>query len=615
MFEPLAQVRRFDEALDDTSGQATPIRRRADPYVVGDANDAAERRADEVADRGLAILRASRSTFPAAATAPATSTSRIQRATPRGSVGLGGGAIDDSLSTTLDGAIGTGRRFESSVQRDIRRATGRDAGNVNLHTDVRADRLARSMQASAFTVDNNVFFARGEYRPDTEDGMHTVLHESAHLAEGAGRVQRKTIRRKVAVTPADLDGSFKHATGLRGISKAMGSDEIPKIRNALKRYHAAKPGSSRQLEELRILMKLGDEWLRKHPKVQDRADQSRMELIESVRTQAGMEFGKLQAASIYMNAGAAAADAKSNPGSKAGPGALTALEHGTAFSGTKLYDERSSVSNGSKGKAATTKRNNLVKAGELAALSPEAEAALTAGIESLSPAEFASIHTYTGSDYSYINPNVGQWGKGGKEKYEEAGLHGGFIAEAFRKLPLWQGNTYKGMTMSTDYLGLTSSSSYKANDFWSTSEARSIAKRFLTISATTGKNVTMAAICTVNVSNGRDVSRMSDAPDELEILLPPGSIYRIGNRRCLQRGKDDAEIKDKFGALFFDGFPAVTQFWLIDLKQTFSSKDDTVGAYQRPGTFNGGKAAKPTSGARDFANPWVGMSGKRVLNI
>ncbi|HYN35017.1 MAG TPA: DUF4157 domain-containing protein, partial [Ilumatobacteraceae bacterium] len=272
MLEFLPRVEWFDEALEAAQQLPSQVHRRRSPYLVGDASDSAERRADEVADRGLLALQAGRSRLPTSASTAGGRGSRIERSANGSKVGLRGGAIDSDTSSQLDDAIGRGRRFEPDVQHSIRQATGHDVGDVHVHTDSRADQLARSMQASAFTVDRNVFFASGQYRPDTDAGMHTVLHESAHLAERAGRVQRRTIRRRVSTLPDDLDVSFKHETGLRGISKAMSSDEIPKIRNSLKRYHKTKPGSPRELEELQILLKLGDEWLRKHPKVQDRAD-------------------------------------------------------------------------------------------------------------------------------------------------------------------------------------------------------------------------------------------------------------------------------------------------------------------------------------------------------
>ena len=694
MFERIPPLRRFDEELDAPAPVMSEIRRRSSPYVVGDANDSAERRADEVADRGMLTLQAAPSRLPSTAAAPVGPGSRIQRSANGSRVGLRGGPVDESLSSELDGAIGRGRRFEPNVQRSIRRATGHDVSDVNVHTDARADRgpgwriqrsangsqvglrggpvdeslsseldgaigrgrcfepdvqrsirratghdvsnvkvhtdaradrLARSMQASAFTVDRNVFFASGQYRPDTDDGMHTVLHESAHLAEGAGRVQRSTIRRKIAVTVEELDGTFKHHTGLRGLTKSLSSDEVPKIREALKSYHASKPGSQEQLKALRSLHTLGGEWILKRDKVgrpdRNSPDEKRWDVIDSIRNQAGVEFGKLEAGNMAMEAGAKGKGEK---------GAFTALQHPDAYTSTQPYNDRTRMTRdtGHSTNFATAQntRGELVKKGQLQALPSWYDEKLNAGMNSLTEAEFASIHAYTGSDYSYINKNVGGWGKGpmnapttmkmpdkkgtarvgqtlswsqedhapgpgdarlspkelaakernyksytdaataknNRETYEEAGLHAGFIMQAFQKLPVWMGTTYRGSAFDIDKLGLATASSVKANDFWSSSENVAQAKEFCKNGANDASK--LAFMCTIDVIDGRDVARMSNSPDELEILLRP-SLYRVGKRECLTRGQDDARIAKEFGTVF-KLFPNIDQFWLVNLKQS-----------------------------------------------
>ena len=138
---------------------------------------------------------------------------------------------------------------------------------------------------------------------------------------------------------------------------------------------------------------------------------------------------------------------------------------------------------------------------------------------------------------------------------------------AFEILPVWKGTAFRSMTMTDDYLGLTTKSAYQANDFWSSSEALAPAQRMLKESAGT-KNPTQAVMSTISVSNGRDVARMSNVPEELEILLPPGSTYGITSRTLLKRGDDDEEIRKHFSEQFFKWFPSVTHFWVISLAQT-----------------------------------------------
>ena len=354
-------------------------------------------------------------------------------------------------------------------------AIGHDVGDVRVHTDAKAGELAGRIQASAFTVGRDMFFAGGQYRPDTDAGMHTLLHESGHLLERGGDVRRSTIRRKISVTVAQLDGSFKHSTGLTGLRKSLSSDEIPKLREALKAYHANAEGGLDNDEKMAAIQKLrmlSEQWLKKHSKIWDAKQSAGADVVGSINAEAGVEYAKLHGEAKYMgDAGAAGKSAQERPTSGPGAHPLGKLKEEGGF-GRFLYDRRADTEKqGSLGGRATRAREALVGAGELKKMDPAQQAAVTAGIESLSPAEFAAVHVYTGKDYEYMNPNVGGWGAGvgdmkqrpydpadpknkndsaeererkvatekkrapAKEAYEEAGLHAGFIASACASCP------------------------------------------------------------------------------------------------------------------------------------------------------------------------------------
>lgn len=67
---------------------------------------------------------------------------------------------------------------------------GRDFSDVTLHTDSAADRAAQALDARAFTAGDQVYFAAGEYSPNTIGGRHLLAHELAHVAQQPGRVMR-----------------------------------------------------------------------------------------------------------------------------------------------------------------------------------------------------------------------------------------------------------------------------------------------------------------------------------------------------------------------------------------------------------------------------------------
>jgi hypothetical protein len=53
---------------------------------------------------------------------------------------------------------------------------------LRVHTDDPADALARGHRAVAVTIGSDVFFRRGEYRPEDQRGFALLAHEATHVA-------------------------------------------------------------------------------------------------------------------------------------------------------------------------------------------------------------------------------------------------------------------------------------------------------------------------------------------------------------------------------------------------------------------------------------------------
>jgi hypothetical protein len=72
---------------------------------------------------------------------------------------------------------------------------GVDLDYVRVHADAAAGRLARQINARAFTLGADLFFAPGEWRPQTSSGMRLLAHEVAHTLQGSGSMGRLASRR------------------------------------------------------------------------------------------------------------------------------------------------------------------------------------------------------------------------------------------------------------------------------------------------------------------------------------------------------------------------------------------------------------------------------------
>jgi hypothetical protein len=69
-------------------------------------------------------------------------------------------------------------------------AFGADFEGVRLHTDSQADRLNSAINARAFTIGQDIFFAQGEYQPTNAFGCHLLAHELTHTLQQSGRIIR-----------------------------------------------------------------------------------------------------------------------------------------------------------------------------------------------------------------------------------------------------------------------------------------------------------------------------------------------------------------------------------------------------------------------------------------
>jgi Domain of unknown function (DUF4157) len=60
---------------------------------------------------------------------------------------------------------------------------GRDFSQVRVHTDAKAAESAQSVNALAYTVAQDIVFARGQYEPSTVSGRRLLAHELTHVVQ------------------------------------------------------------------------------------------------------------------------------------------------------------------------------------------------------------------------------------------------------------------------------------------------------------------------------------------------------------------------------------------------------------------------------------------------
>ena len=194
---------------------------------IGKPDDAFEREADRVADDVISGRRAN---------APQWSLSRTSIAPPLqrkcacgGSAGPDGecdeckkksetlqrkaaGPADPAAAPPVVHQVlqSSGRPLDHATRAFFEPRFGHDFSRVRVHTDAQAAESARSVNALAWTVGNNVVFGSGQYDSHSTAGRKLLAHELTHVVQqtggtaGATAEHPHTVQRKVILSHAEM---------------------------------------------------------------------------------------------------------------------------------------------------------------------------------------------------------------------------------------------------------------------------------------------------------------------------------------------------------------------------------------------------------------------------
>lgn len=110
----------------------------------------------------------------------------------------GAGTASNSVSGQIKSTMGGGYGMDGSTRSFMESRFDTDFGGVKIHTGEESADLNRSLNARAFTINNNIYFNSGQYEPETSVGKYLLAHELTHVLQ-----QDSAIRRKM---PGDSSG-------------------------------------------------------------------------------------------------------------------------------------------------------------------------------------------------------------------------------------------------------------------------------------------------------------------------------------------------------------------------------------------------------------------------
>lgn len=101
---------------------------------------------------------------------PKRNTDKETKATPE---------IENHISRTR----GLGSSLPSAPRAFMEERFGVDFSPVRIHADSEAARMARALNAEAFTYRRDIYFGEGRYRPETTEGKKLLAHELTHVVQ------------------------------------------------------------------------------------------------------------------------------------------------------------------------------------------------------------------------------------------------------------------------------------------------------------------------------------------------------------------------------------------------------------------------------------------------
>jgi len=146
-------------------------------------------------------------------------------------------ALEEQEPSLVKDVVGSGGG--SPLDRDTRgfmeSRLGADFSDVRVHTDATASESARSVQAHAYTVGDDVVFQSGKYAPESDSGKRMLAHELTHVVQ-----QRSG---PVAGTPAPGGIKISHPSDSFEQSADSTADRVMSSGPAMPAPTAAAPAS------------------------------------------------------------------------------------------------------------------------------------------------------------------------------------------------------------------------------------------------------------------------------------------------------------------------------------------------------------------------------------
>jgi hypothetical protein len=98
-----------------------------------------------------------------------------------------------AFASQLGSSKGSGQPLAPATAAHMGQAFGRDFSSVRVHTDGKAAEMNKGINARAFTHGADIYFNKGEYRPESSQGKRLLAHELTHTVQQGGGIKREAL--------------------------------------------------------------------------------------------------------------------------------------------------------------------------------------------------------------------------------------------------------------------------------------------------------------------------------------------------------------------------------------------------------------------------------------
>jgi Domain of unknown function (DUF4157) len=96
------------------------------------------------------------------------------------------GTAHPDVAAAIARRRGYGEPLDEGIRGELEGKLGDSFHDVRVHKDGEADAIARSVSANAFTTGTDVYFADGQFKPESSEGKELIAHELAHVIQQRG---------------------------------------------------------------------------------------------------------------------------------------------------------------------------------------------------------------------------------------------------------------------------------------------------------------------------------------------------------------------------------------------------------------------------------------------